>query len=60
MLANLLLILLYALLFNVFNSDPGLTVRNGGEHMPVQVVMSQSMDQAEVAHPWDTSSGNMM
>jgi len=55
MLADFLLILFYALLFNVFNSDPRLTARNGGGHMPVRVVMSQSMDLPEVAHLWDTS-----
>ena len=55
MLADFLLILFYALLFNVFNLDPRLTTRNGDGHMPVQVVMSQSMDLTEVAHLWDTS-----
>ena len=54
MLADFLLILFYVLLFNVFNSDPRLTTRNDDGHMPVRVVMSQSMNLTEVAHLWDT------
>lgn len=44
----------YFILF-FFISDPRLTARHGGEHVPVRIVMSQSLNLPEVANLWDVS-----
>lgn len=39
----------------VRKDNPRLTARHGGGHLPVRVVMSQSLNLPEEAHLWDTS-----
>ncbi|XP_031481381.1 riboflavin biosynthesis protein PYRR, chloroplastic [Nymphaea colorata] len=39
----------------VRRDDPRLTARHGGGHVPVRIVMSQTMKLPEVAHLWDVS-----
>ncbi|CAN6447500.1 unnamed protein product [Victoria cruziana] len=39
----------------VRRDDPHLTARHGGGHLPVRIVMSQTMNLPEVAHLWDVS-----
>lgn len=38
-----------------FVADPQLTARNGGGHMPIRIVMTQSLDLPEEACLWDIS-----
>lgn len=37
----------------LFESDPRLTARHGGGHMPMRIVMSQTLDLPEEANLWD-------
>ncbi|KAL1813368.1 riboflavin biosynthesis protein PYRR, chloroplastic [Daucus carota subsp. sativus] len=39
----------------VRKDNPRLTARNGGGHMPLRLVMSQSLDLPEVANLWDVA-----
>ncbi|KAB2629992.1 riboflavin biosynthesis protein PYRR [Pyrus ussuriensis x Pyrus communis] len=39
----------------VRKDNPRLTARHGGGHMPMRIVMSQTLDLPEEAHLWDTS-----
>ncbi|CAN1236128.1 Riboflavin biosynthesis protein PYRR, chloroplastic [Linum grandiflorum] len=39
----------------VRRDNPRLTARHGGDHMPLRVVMSQSLDLPEEANLWDVS-----
>ncbi|GAB2287143.1 hypothetical protein Dimus_021529 [Dionaea muscipula] len=39
----------------VRRDNPRLTARHGGAHLPVRIVMSQSLDLPEVANLWDVS-----
>ncbi|XP_050142533.1 riboflavin biosynthesis protein PYRR, chloroplastic-like isoform X4 [Malus sylvestris] len=39
----------------VRRDNPRLTARHGGGHMPMRIVMSQTLDLPEEAHLWDTS-----
>lgn len=38
-----------------FKLDPRLTARHGGGHMPMRIVMTQTLDLPEEANLWDTS-----
>ncbi|XP_057963282.1 riboflavin biosynthesis protein PYRR, chloroplastic [Malania oleifera] len=40
----------------VRRDNPRLTARHGGGHLPVRIVMSQTLDLPEVANLWDVSS----
>lgn len=42
--------------FFILDIDPQLTPRHGGGHVPVRIVMSQTLDLPEVANLWDVSS----
>lgn len=37
----------------VRKDNPRLTPRHGGDHLPMRIVMSQTLDLPEVAHLWD-------
>ncbi|MCI26509.1 riboflavin biosynthesis protein RibD, partial [Trifolium medium] len=39
----------------VRRDNPRLTARHGGGHMPMRIVMSQSLDLPEEANLWDMS-----
>ena len=47
------MILLNVFLIQFKNTDPQLTARHGGGHMPMRIVMSQTLDLPEVANLWD-------
>lgn len=38
-----------------YELDPRLTARHGGGHMPMRIVMTQTLDLPEEANLWDTS-----
>lgn len=40
--------------FHIY-ADPRLTARHGGDHVPVRIVLSQSLDLPEEANLWNTS-----
>lgn len=42
----------------MFELDPRLTARHGGGHMPVRVVMSQTLNLPEEANLWDISEAS--
>lgn len=43
------------LLSHYFKLDPRLTARHGGGHMPMRIVMTQTLDLPQEANLWDTS-----
>lgn len=51
---NKLWLLLQVLPF-LLNIDPRLTARHGGGHMPIRIVMSQTLDLPDSANLWDVS-----
>ena len=42
------------------NSDPRLTARHGAGHMPMRIVMSQTLDLPEEANLWDVSDASTL
>ncbi|KAL6970726.1 hypothetical protein U1Q18_030418 [Sarracenia purpurea var. burkii] len=48
-------ILFHAFLVLPSNADPRLTARQGGGHLPMRIVMSQSLDLPTVANLWDVA-----
>lgn len=44
----------YGILFHI-NVDPRLTARGGGGHVPIRIVMSQTLDLPEEANLWNVA-----
>lgn len=51
----MLKILMMQFLILLSNIDPQLTARHGGGHLPLRIVMSQTLDLPGVANLWDVS-----
>lgn len=47
--------LLFTVPTHTLIADPRLTARHGGGHLPVRIVMSQTLNLPEVANLWDIS-----